>query len=198
MHKAFQQIKEMNLKAGAIVGEVLIYLKENVKSRKENYGRNSVKTWKITPLTPKDLSVIVQKICLSLFLLETMKRLIDVYIRGILTPQNIYQAQHAYQTDRSVETALHDVVGIVDNALDKKLYVMPSFLDIERAFHNVKISSILKSLSDLEMNQRIIMLTGNMLKDSVINWILEVRRSRDMGHSKKRCNFTKFVECYCK
>lgn len=37
------------------------------------------------------------------------------------------------------ETALHDVVGSFEGVLNKKLYVLASFLDIEYAFINVKI-----------------------------------------------------------
>ena len=70
---------------------------------------------------------------------------------------------------RSVETALHDVVGSIKSALNKKEYVLASFLDIEGAFNNVKISSILESLSTLGIGQRIISWTGNMLKARFIN-----------------------------
>lgn len=65
-----------------------------------------------------------------------MKRLIDIYVKRILTPQNFYEAK---QKGRSFETALHDIVGSFKIVLDKKLYVLASFLDIECAFNNVKI-----------------------------------------------------------
>lgn len=79
------------------------------------------KAGKINHYTPKD------------FLLKTMERLIDVYVRSILIPQNFCEAQHAYQKGGSIETALRDVVGTDESAL-KTECVLALFLDIEGAF----------------------------------------------------------------
>lgn len=66
-----------------------------------------------------------------------MERLIN--IGSILNPQNISEAQ---QKGRSVETSLHDVIGTVECTLE-----------IENTFNNVKITSILQSLGDMEIDQ---------------------------------------------
>ena len=85
---------------------------------------------------------------MSSFLLKTVERLIDVYLRITLTQLNFHQAKHAYQKGRSVETALHGVVGTIVSKLNilatflnmmaKYLNMLATFQDIENAFNNVK------------------------------------------------------------
>ena len=77
-------------------------------------------------------------ISLSSFLLKTLERLIDVFIReklvmsGSLSPN-----QHVYISGRSTETALHCVVQEIEKSLHYKEYTLAAFLDIEGAFNNV-------------------------------------------------------------
>jgi len=76
-------------------------------------------------------------ISLTSFLLKVMERLVDRYLRDealALLPSN--SNQHAYQAGKSVETAVHQLVGRVEKALDQQETALGVFLDTERAFNN--------------------------------------------------------------
>jgi hypothetical protein len=82
---------------------------------------------------PKDY----RPIGLTLFLLKTMERLIDRFVRGeILAFMPLHPNQHAYQAGKSVETALHQLVAQVERLLDQQETALGVFLDIEGAFNN--------------------------------------------------------------
>ena len=72
-------------------------------------------------------------ISLTLFLLKTMERFVDRFLRDeILALQPLHPNQHAYQAGKSVETALHQLVVRVD----QQEIALGVFLDIEGAFDN--------------------------------------------------------------
>jgi hypothetical protein len=74
-------------------------------------------------------------ISLSSFLLKTMEKLIDRHIRGsVLKVYPLHQNQHSYQTGKSTETALHNVVTCIENATEYKGIALGAFLDMEGAF----------------------------------------------------------------
>ena len=71
-------------------------------------------------------------ISLTSFLLKTMKRLVDRFLRDeVLVSKPLHPNQHAYQTGKSVETALHQLVVRVEKALDQQEIALGVFLDIE-------------------------------------------------------------------
>ena len=77
---------------------------------------------------PKDF----RPISLTYFLLKTMERLVDRFLRDeVLTLQPLHPNQHAYQAGKSVETALHQLVERVEKALDQQEIALGVFLDIE-------------------------------------------------------------------
>jgi hypothetical protein len=76
-------------------------------------------------------------ISLTSFLLKTMNRLVDRYLRDkalVLVP--LHSNQHAYQAGKSVETALHQLVVRVEKVVDQQEIALGVFLDIEGAFNN--------------------------------------------------------------
>jgi hypothetical protein len=76
-------------------------------------------------------------ICLTSFLLKTLERLLDRYLRDeALAQVPLHPNQHAYQAGKSVETALHQLVVRVEKALDQQETALGVFLDIEGAFNN--------------------------------------------------------------
>ncbi|XP_037942646.1 uncharacterized protein LOC119675512 [Teleopsis dalmanni] len=81
-------------------------------------------------------------ISLTSFLLKTMERLIDAYIRSLHSFAKISRAQHAYFKGKSTETALHEVVTVVEKFLGCKQFTLAAFLDIEGAFNNVSVVAI--------------------------------------------------------
>jgi len=59
-------------------------------------------------------------ISLTSFLLKTMERLVDRYLRDeVLALMPLHSNQHAYQAGKSVETALHQLVVRVEKVLDQ-------------------------------------------------------------------------------
>jgi hypothetical protein len=60
-------------------------------------------------------------IILSSVLLKTMEKLVDRHIRnGALPKYALHRNQHAYQIDKSTETALQNVVTRIENAIEHK------------------------------------------------------------------------------
>jgi hypothetical protein len=61
-----------------------------------------------------------------------MKRLVDRYVRDEeLTQVPLHPNQHAYQAEKSVETALHQLVVRVEKVLDQQETALCVFLDIQ-------------------------------------------------------------------
>ena len=71
------------------------------------------------------------------FLLKTMERLVDKYLRDeALALMPLHPNQHAYQAGESVETVHHQLVARVEKVLDQHETALGVFLDIEGAFNN--------------------------------------------------------------
>jgi len=76
-------------------------------------------------------------ISLTSFLLKTMERLVDSYLRDeALAIVPLHPNQHAYQAGKLVETALHPLIVRVEKVLDQQEIALGAFLDIEGAFNN--------------------------------------------------------------
>lgn len=120
-------------------------------------------------------------ISLSSFLLKTLERILDEYIRSLFNLEMISPAQHAYIKGRSVETALHDTVRTIESALQYKQFTLAAFLDIEGAFNNVKLEAIVEALFKLKVDL------------SVISWISNMLRSREINSTIGGSSLTKFV-----
>jgi len=92
---------------------------------------------------PTDL----RPISLTLFLLKTIQRLVDRFLRDeILALQPLHPKQHAYQAGKSVETALHQLVVWAEKALDQQEIALGIFLNIEGAFNNTSYNSMCAAL----------------------------------------------------
>jgi hypothetical protein len=77
-----------------------------------------------------------------------LKRLVDRYLSDeVLTLKPLHPNQHAYQTGKSVETALHQLVVQVEKALDQQEVALGVLLDIEGAFSNTSYDSMCRALS---------------------------------------------------
>jgi hypothetical protein len=85
---------------------------------------------------------------LTSFLLKTMERLVDRFLRDeILALQPLHPNQHAYQTGKSVETALHQLAVRDEKALDQQEMALGVFLDIEGAFNNTSYDFMCAALT---------------------------------------------------
>lgn len=112
-------------------------------------------------------------ISLSSFMLKTLERLLDIHIRGAIQGNCLSKAQHAYTKGRSVDTALHAAVSIIERSLEYGEYTLGAFLDIEGAFNNVKTDAIYNRLLELGINRGLCDWIESMLHTRTI--------SSDMG-----------------
>jgi hypothetical protein len=92
---------------------------------------------------PRDFRAI----SLTSFLLKTMERLVDRFLRDeVLTLEPLHPNQLAYQAGKCVETALHQLVVWFEKALDQQEMALGVFLDIEGAFNNTSYDSMCAAL----------------------------------------------------
>ena len=117
------------------------------------------KAGKPSHIGPKDF----RPISLSSFLLKTLERLIDSYLRSSIDKRLLSSRQHAYSKGKSTETALHDLVSFIEGSLDVGEYTMVSFLDIEGAFNNVEPNAIITAMSSFGVHESICRLVENLL-----------------------------------
>jgi len=97
-----------------------------------------------TPTTAKAF----RPISLTSFLLKGMEKLIDRYLRsGPLLDLPIHPRQHTFQTGKSTESALHQLVGRIERALDANEYSLGVFFDIEGAFDHIPTSAVSEALA---------------------------------------------------
>ena len=82
-----------------------------------------------------------------------MEKVIDLHIRNLPSFGQLCTAQHAYCKGRSVETALHEVVGRIGESLHHKEYTMVAFLDIKGVFNNLEGSSISNALVEFGVEE---------------------------------------------
>lgn len=87
-------------------------------------------------------------ISLSSFLLKTLEKLIDRNIREEIDKgkRPLHANQHAYMENKSTETALHNLVSMVEHTLDKKESAIGCFFDVEGAFDKATSIAIEASL----------------------------------------------------
>jgi hypothetical protein len=72
-----------------------------------------------------------------------MEKLVDRHIRdGALKKYPFHRNQHAYQIGKSTETALHNAVTRIENAIEHKDIALGAFLDIEGAFDRTSFDVI--------------------------------------------------------
>lgn len=108
-------------------------------------------------------------ISLTSFLLKLLEKVCEIYLKeDVLTDKPMSVHQHAYCTGKSVESALHCVVGKIEKSLHFGELSLGAFLDIEGAFDRVSHSAIDKGL----MNKGI---TG-----TVKVWLLELLKCRQV------------------
>ena len=86
-------------------------------------------------------------ISLASFLLKTLERLLDFYIRGeVLKRFPLHANQHAYQVGKSTDTALHQLTRRVEEMLGKGKIALGCFMDVEGAFDNTNFTVIEKAM----------------------------------------------------
>ena len=111
-------------------------------------------------------------ICLSSFLLKVMEKVVDRRLKdAYLNTHPLSVRQHAYQSGRSTETALQDVVSRVEIALEQKpvkQFVLACFLDLSAAFDNAQFCDIRNALISRGVVPVLIDWTTAMLSQRII------------------------------
>ena len=96
-------------------------------------------------------------ISLTCFLLKALERCVELYLKSHILPKTpIHPNQHAYTADKSTDTALHCLVGKLENMLHHKHSALCTFLDIQGAFDHTTPTSIQKALQTHNTPQIII------------------------------------------
>jgi len=104
-------------------------------------------------------------ITLSSFVMKIIEKLIERHVRETsLQKKPLHKNQHAYQSGKSCESALHQLVVRIEAANDKKEIAFAAFLDIEGAFDRTSFTSMNAALSRHEVNKTIVRWTNNMLR----------------------------------
>ena len=86
-------------------------------------------------------------ISLTSVFLKILERLVDRFLRsGALKEAKLHKNQHAYQTGKSTETALHSLISRIEHAVYRNEYALGVFFDIQGAFDNAPTDVIEKAL----------------------------------------------------
>jgi len=100
-------------------------------------------------------------ISLTCFLLKGLEKRVDRYLRSDpLVSVPIHPHQHAFQGGKSTESALHQLVGRIEKALDAREYSLGVFSDTEGVFNNTSCKSIRLTLNEWKVHK------------SICNWII--------------------------
>ena len=103
-------------------------------------------------------------ISLTSFCLKGLEKLVERYIRDrILNIYPLHPNQHAYQTGKSTDSALHELVSRVERSMDRKEFALASFLDIAGAFDNVSFRSMEEALVSRNVNRSIVLWIKKLL-----------------------------------
>ncbi|XP_037932593.1 uncharacterized protein LOC119667375 [Teleopsis dalmanni] len=82
-------------------------------------------------------------ISLTSFLLKTMEKILDQYIREVyIKASPLHIEQYAYQSGKSTDTAIHSLTSKIEKALDGKEIALCTSVDITGAFDNATFRSI--------------------------------------------------------
>lgn len=96
---------------------------------------------------PSTEATSFRPISLSSFLLKTMEKIIDNYIRiELLIKVPLHKDQFAYQSGKSTISALHSLARKLEKAVEHKELALCTFVDIEGAFSNTSRESIRRVL----------------------------------------------------
>jgi len=108
-------------------------------------------------------------ISLTSFILKTLERLIDFYIRDeILVRYPLHANQHAYQAGKSTDSALHKLVSRVEQSLVIGEVALGCFMDIEGAFDNTNFEAIRQALVERGVGRVVVRWISSMVRDRTV------------------------------
>ena len=90
----------------------------------------------------------------------------DHYLPYLYT--SAVQRQYAFQAEKSTESALHQMVGRIERALQANKYNLGVFFDVEGAFDNTSCQSVKQALDEKKVHRAISAWIIRMLKHRII------------------------------
>lgn len=150
---------------------------------KHNWGNEIMpKVGKKDSTLPKSY----RPICLTSFVLKTMEKAVDNYIRtSIMERAPLHHQQHAYRAGRSTETALFELTGILEKAIEDKETAICAFLDIAGAFDNTSHEAIKQALERRGVDKTTTRWACNLLATRTVE--AEVGNETIMASTAKGC-----------
>ena len=118
---------------------------------------------------PNDLAKSYRPITLSSFMLKTLEKLLDKYIRqNYLSKNPLHPRQFAYQEGKSTSMAVKALVTDIERLLSYRNSAIGLSLDIEGAFDNVRYDVLKRALEIKEVSL------------TIINWIYSMLKTRTL------------------
>jgi hypothetical protein len=138
------------------------------------------------PGKPLSQAKSLRAISLMSFILKTLEKLLDRYIRGdVLVEKPLHQNQFAYRAGMSTETALFHVVHRREKSLSHKETALGAFLDVEGAFDNTSFNAITTAARE------------RGLEETCCRWVRSMLESRLVHTSLMGSSFTAKVVGGC-
>lgn len=108
-------------------------------------------------------------ISLTSFLLKTLGKLVDVYLRDVtLERYPLHCNQFTYRAGLSTETTFYSLVALIEGQLQGGVFSVGTFLDIEGAFNNVAHEVVCREASRRGVPDRVISWIKSMLQRQVV------------------------------
>ena len=131
-------------------------------------------------------------ISLTSFFLKILEKLVDRYIRdGPLANHKLSQKQHAYQSGKSCDNALHNVITTVEAALQYNEYALGCFIDISGAFNYITFIAFVRACQKFGIDPGITDWIYHMLKSRIV--IVRYGDNTILGFSYKSNQSTMLV-----
>jgi hypothetical protein len=112
----------------------------------------------------------LRPISLMSFILKTLEKLLDRYIRGgVLVEKPLHQNQFVYRAGMSTETALFQVVHRLEKSLKHKEIALGAFLNIEGAFDNTSFTAITLAARERGLEETCCRWIGSMLESRLVH-----------------------------
>lgn len=119
--------------------------------------------------TSYDLANAYRPISLTSFVMKTLERLCDRYIRDTnLKVKPLNDKQHAYQPGKSVDTALHQVVHTIEKNMGYDKLTLATFMDLEGAFNKVTFRAINRALKRFGLSRTLTRWIMAMLSNRIV------------------------------
>jgi len=125
-------------------------------------------------------------VSLTSFMLKTMERVMADHLEATTLLTNpLSRCQHAYRAGKSTDTALHEIVRVVERELNVGGISLALFMDIDGAFDKISFTRLNTALVRREVNPLITRWVAFMLSQRAVN--LQSGKHRLRGRVVRGC-----------